>query len=225
MNNKQNEILDSLDQLQIMYAEAHEPGHDNTFSWLGVDFFVDQMRHIIMPLAPLDGEWQTNDAGMIFAINKPLLFLNQPDSRDLSVTYFQRILADMLQTPQKTNLLAHRLGYFLTLMVAEVTYNPLALITTFLTVLKAIEQQQTKENIFDLLPGLLIDAATANLSEEDLHAYKQANLAQQIKLMQAFRPNIVAEIDELLSIYDMETTINILKTRLLAYLQTRVFFE
>ncbi len=151
--------------------------------------------------------------------------MNQPDSRDLPVTYFQRILAEMLHAPQQTNLVAHRLGYFLTLMVAEVTYNPLALITTFLTVLKAIEQQQTQENVFDLLPGLLIDAATANLSEEDLHAYKQANLAQQIKLMQEFRPAIVAEIDELLSRYDMETTIDIIKTRLLAYLQTRVFFE
>lgn len=225
MSQKQNDILQSLNQLQAHYIEAHQPGHDNTFSWLGIDFFVDQMRHIIMPLAPLEGEWQTNDAGMIFAINKPLLFLNQPDSRDLSVTYFQRVLAEMLQAPQKTNLLAHRLGYFLTLMVAEVTYNPLALTTTFLTVLKAIEQQQTEANIFDLLPNLLIDAATANLSEEALHAYKQANLAQQIKLMQEFRPTIVSEMDELLSENSMETTIDIIKKRLLAYLQTRIFFE
>jgi hypothetical protein len=224
MPQKQNIILDLLNQLQAQYIEAHHPGHDNTFSWLGIDFFVDQMRHIIMPLAPLEGEWQTNDAGMIFAINKPLLFLNQPDSRDLPVTYFQRILAEMLQEPQKTKLVPHRLGYFLTLMVAEVTYNPLALTTTFLTVLKAIEQQQTQENIFDLLPGLLIDAATANLSEEDLHAYKQTNMTQQITLMQEVRPNIVAEMDALLRDNSMETTIDIIKNRLLTDLQTKIFF-
>jgi hypothetical protein len=225
VNNKLYEILDSLDQLQKTYAEAHEAGHDNIFTWLGVDFFVDQMRHIIMPLAPLDGQWQTNDAGMIFATNQPMLFINQPDSRDLPVTYFQRILAEMVQASQNRNLIGHRLGYFLTLMVAEARFNPLALPTTFLAVLKAIEQQQTKENIFDLLPGLLIDAATANLSEKELHAYKQSNMAQQIRLMQEFRPTIVAEIDELLSTYSMEITIDMIKNRLIAYLQTRIFFE
>ena len=225
MNNKLDEILDSLDQLQKIYIEVHEPGHDNTFSWLGVDFFVDQMRHIIMPLALLDGQWQTNDAGMIFATNQPMLFINQPDSRDLPVAYFQRILAEMLQASQNKNLIGHRLGYFLTLLVAEARFNPLALTTTFLAVLKAIEQQQTKENIFDLLPGLLIDAATANLSEEELHAYKQTNMAQQIRLMQEFRPTIVAEMDELLFTYSMEATINIIKNRLLADMQTRIFFE
>lgn len=225
MSNKQNKILDSLNQIQQTYIKAHQPGQSNTFFWLGVEFFVDQMRHIIMPLAPLDGEWQTNDADMIFATNKALLFMFEPDSRHLPVSYFQRILGEMLQAPQKTNLVPHRLGYFLTLMVAEVTYNPLALTTTFLTVLKAIEQKQTEENIFDLLPRLLIDAATANLSEEDLHAYKQANMAQQIELMQEFKPTIVAEMDELLSTYSMEETINIINNRLLAYLQTRIFFE
>ncbi len=67
MSQKQNVILHALNQLQAQYIEAHQPGNDNTFSWLGIDFFVDQMRHIVMPLAPLEGEWQINDAGMIFA--------------------------------------------------------------------------------------------------------------------------------------------------------------
>ena len=225
MSNKQNKTLDSLDQLQQTYVKAHQPDQNNTFPWRGVDFFVDQMRHIIMPLAPLDGEWQTNDAGMIFATNKAMLFMFQPDSRHLPVSYFQRILAEMLQEPEKTNLVPHRLGYFLTLMVAEVRYNPLALTTTFLVLLKAIEQQQTKENVFDLLPSLLIDVANANLPEEELQAYKQANMAQQIKLMQEFRPTIVAEMDELLSQYSMETTIDIIRNRLLTDLRTRIFFE
>jgi len=75
------------------------------------------------------------------------------------------------------------------------------------------------------LPSLLIDVANANLPEEELQAYKQANMAQQIKLMQEFRPTIVAEMDELLSQYSMETTIDIIRNRLLTDLRTRIFFE
>lgn len=225
MSNNQNKLLDSLDQLQQTYVKAHQPDQNNTFSWLGIDFFVDQMRHIIMPLAPLEGEWQTNDEGSIFATNKPLLFMFEPDSRHLPVSYFQRILTDMVQNPPKTKLIPHRLGYFLTLMVAETHYNPLILTTTFLALAQAIEQKKLNENIFDLLPNLLIDAAVANLSEEEMQAYKQANMAQQIALMQTVNPDIVAEMDALLRDNSMETTIDLIKNQMLAYLQTRIFFE
>jgi hypothetical protein len=225
MNATQNKILISLDQLQKTYEKAHEPGQDNTFSWLGVGFFVDQVRHIILPLTALEGQWQTNDSGMIFATNKPLLFMFQPDSRHLPVSYFQRILGDMMQSSQNTNLVAHRLGYFLTLMVAEVHYNPLALATTFIAVSKAIEQKQTRENVFDLIPNLLIDMAVTDLSAAEQQAYKHANMTQQIALIQEIRPNIAAEMELLLRENSMETTIDIIKNQMLAYLQTRMFFE
>jgi hypothetical protein len=225
MNATQNKILNSLDQLQKIYIDTHQAGHDNLFSWLGIDFFVDQVRHIILPLAPLAGEWQINEDGRIFATNKPLLFMFEPDSRHLPVTYFQRILADLVQNPPKTKLVPHRLGYFLTLMVAEAHYNPLALTTTFLAVAQAIEQKQLNENIFDLVPNLLIDIATANISEEESQAYKQANMARQIALMQEVNPDIVTEIDALLRENSMETTIDIIKNQMIAYLQTKIFFE
>lgn len=216
-------ILSSLEQLQKTYALAHQPGHDNLFSWMGVDFFVDQIRHWILPAAALQGEWQESENGQIFATNKALLFMSSPNSRDLPVTYFQRILADILQEQEHTKLIGHRLGYFLTLMVAEVSYNPLTLTTTLIAVSKAIEQKQTNENIFDLVPKLLIDAAMADLSEEELQAYKQANMAQQIALMQEVRPNIVAEMETLLQNNSMETAIDVIRSRMLSSLQTRIF--
>ena len=224
-NNQLDTIIIALTKLQPVYNNALQPGHDHIFSWLGVEFFVDQIRRIILPVSSLDQQWQTDDHGRIYATNQPILFMFRPDSRELSIAYFQRILAALLQEQDKPNLMQHRIGYFLTLMVAEVHYNPLALTTTLLALSKAIEQKQHKANIFDLIPDLVLDIVINDLSETEQHDYKKEVMVQQIELMKEVRPNIVAEIDELLQENSMEETLYIIQTQNLTYLSSHVFTE
>lgn len=222
-------IASTLARLRSEYQRTVHAHEDNVLSWFGMTFFVDQIRHLIVPAEQVGGRWERRN-GKALIVNYPIpvtgIYVGR--GRSFTVHDFRQIMEAMAEGGERPFMDESSLGHFLSLMVVEPHFNPLAEITTMLAVAHALAEGREDDNIFDLVPPTItteVDIASIPDFDPDQHARASAEeIAQrEIALVKSIKPDYLAEIDTLLERHDRAEVIRVLKEELRDYVRTHLF--
>ncbi|WP_428261547.1 hypothetical protein [Haliangium sp.] len=218
-----------LTRLRSEYERAVNAAEDNALIWFEMSFFVDQVRHLIVPAAQVGGRWERRSGKALIA-NRPIpvveIYVGR--GRSFTVHNFLEIMKAMAEDGERPFMDESSLGHFLSLMVVEPHFNPLAEITTLLAVAHALAEGREGDNVFDLIPPTVTtEVDTAAIPGFDLgqHARSSADeIAQrEIALIKTIKPDFLTEIDALLEQHDRTEVIRILRDELHDYVRTHLF--
>ena len=223
-------IAKMLAHLRDEYRRAIQPSEDNTLSWFDLQFFVDQVRHLIVPAEQVAERWERRE-GKALILNHPIPVLDIYVGRGRSFVIhdFVEIMQAMAEDGERPFMSESSLGHFLSLMVVEPHFNPLAEITTMLAAAHALaEGGRENDNIFRLIPPTVtteVDVATIpGFDLNDQARLSAEEIAQrEIELVKTIKPNLLEEIDTLLLQHERAEVVRILQEALREYVRAHLF--
>lgn len=222
-------ISDAVARLRSEYRRALGSTEDNTMSWFGTPFFVDQIRYLIVPAAQVGNRWERR-GGKALLLNRPVPIVDIyiGAGRSFIVHDFMEIMRALAEDGEQPFMDESSLGHFLSLMVVEPDFNPLAEVTTMLAVAHALAQGRENDNIFRLIPPTVtteVDFTTIPGFDPNQHARLSAeDIAQrELELVKTIKPDLLQEIDRLLVEHDRAEVIRMLRDELRDYVRSHVF--
>lgn len=142
-------ITNSLRRARDAYERALATS-DNTFSFLGIEMYVDQVRGIVFP-ASHAVERSGHQDGKATITHPLLIGLFTGAGKFLSVDRFMEILREVIDGSQVSWVSHLEVALFVNLMVVESRRRPALGTTIFLVVAQELAQGRDDANIFELL--------------------------------------------------------------------------